>query len=189
VAGFYANITVQSPEQAAVVDFLNDRGWVAYVSPTVRTATVVYHEDLGRQEELAAKLSLHFRCPALLVMDYGGSILLYQLYRDGRQIDAYVSSPHDELEMGSDAAPEGDPAVLCEAFGTDHLVSRVERILNKPTRENGEYALAVNRHGELARALALPLFAAGTGYQAIEIGELPEGTGFNPGQMVKTGQE
>ena len=60
--------------------------------------------------------------------------------------------------------------------------------LRRPTHPTKGYALAVNRHGELARALGLPLFAAGAGYGAIDIGELPAGQGFDPAALVKTGR-
>jgi hypothetical protein len=63
----------------------------------------------------------------------------------------------------------------------------VERVLRTPTKPNGEYAYAANRHGELARALGLPVFAVGAGFGGIEVGELPEGEGFDPTRLVKTG--
>ena len=186
MSGFYANITVQGPTQEQVVAWLRERIVVAYVSPTHHTSTVIYHEDLGGQESLAARLSSHFHCPALLVMDYGGKVLLYQLYVAGEQADAYVSRPCDELDTGGEAPPEGDAATLCEAFGMEHVVARVERILRRPTDPAKGYALAVNRHGELAQALRLPLFAAGAGFASIEMGELPAGAGFDPAGMART---
>lgn len=187
MAAYYANITLHGPAQPEVAAFLKTAHEPAYVAPTVKRDTVVFHQDLGAQERLAASLSAHFRCPALLVMAYGDSILLYELYVNGGRADAYVSSPHEGLELDG-PTPEGDAAKLCAAFGVemDHLVRRVERILHTPTKPNGEYALALNRHGELARALGLPLFAVGAGYAGIEIGELPEGEGFDPSEMVKT---
>ena len=189
---FYANITLQGPEQDEVVAFLKARGLVAYVSPPAKGCTVVFHEDLGSQEPLAAGLSSHFRCPALLVMGYGEAVLLYQLYAAGERVDAYVS-PHEEVYEGLDDTgeprPQGNAVALCEAFGMDlpHQVAKVERILRRPGKPNTDYGYAVNRHGELARALGLPLFAAGAGYGAIEMGELPEGQGFDVAQLVKTG--
>src|SRR5687767_12067056 len=160
MAGYYANITLHGPGQKEVVAFLGGSGQPAYVAPTVKQNTVVFHEDLGAQERLAAALSAHFGCPALLVMAYGDTVLLYELYVKGERADAYVSSPHEGLELDG-PTPEGNPALLAAAFGVemDHLVRRVERILRTPTKENGEYAYAANRHGELARALGLPLFA------------------------------
>lgn len=187
MAGFYANITLQGPDQGDVVAYLRTQGRVAYVSPAVKSCTVVFHEDLSSQEDLASALSAHFSCPALLVMDYGGSILLYQLYVNGEQTDAYVSSPHEELDTGGQPAPEGNAEVLCAAFAMEHKQPTVERILRRPTKPNTDYAFAVNRHGELARALGLPLFAAGAGFGAIEMGELPLGQGFEAAQLVRTG--
>ena len=187
MAGYYANITVRGPAQGDVVDFLKKQGVIAYVSPTVKGCTVVWHEDLASQEPLAAALSSDLQCPALLVMGYGEAMLMYSLYVGGGAADSYVSSPHDGLELDG-PAPEGDARVLAGAFGIemDHLVARVDRILRKPTRANTEYAFAVNRHGELARALGLPLFAAGSGFNAIEVGELPEGQGFNASLLVRS---
>ena len=184
---FYANITVQGPGQEEVVAFLNNRGQVAYVSPVVKGAAVVFHEELGSQESIASELSAHFRCPALVVMDYGGTILLYQLYVNGAQADAYVSTPHEGLDTGGQPAPEGNAEVLCAAFGMEHRAASVERVLRRPTHPTKGYALAVNRHGELARSLGLPLFAAGAAYGGIEMGELPAGEGFDPAGLVKTG--
>lgn len=189
MSGFYANITLHGPDQKEVVAFLTASGHPAYVAPTVKANTVVFHEDLGAQERIAAVLSAHFHCPALLVMAYGEAVLLYELYLKGSRADAYVSSPHEGLELDG-PTPEGDPAALCGAFGIemDHFVRRVERILRTPAKPNGEYAYAANRHGELARALKLPLFAVAAGYAGIELGELPEGEGFDPTRLIKTGQ-
>jgi hypothetical protein len=122
------------------------------------------------------------------VMTFGESILLYELYENGEETDAYVSTPHEGLELDG-PAQEGNPKVLCAAFEIemDHKIRRVERILSTPTRPNAEFALAANRHGELAKALGLPLFAVGAGYTGIEVGELPQGLGFEPGAMRKTG--
>lgn len=182
---YYANITTQGPPQAELILWLSSQKHPAYVAPTVKGLTVVYHEDLAAQEGLAAMLSAHFQCPALLVMTFDETVLLYQLYVNGDLADTYVSSPHDGLELG-DAAGDGDAAVLCEAFGTEHAVARVERVLRRPTHPTKGYALAVNRHGELARALGLPLFAAGAGFNDVEMGELPAGQGFDAAGLMKT---
>jgi len=193
VSDFYANITLQGPTQSEVVAFLNAAREVAYVSPTLGGATVVYAEDFSAQENLAAELSRRFRCPALLVLTCGVPVLLYQLYANSQLADSYVS-PHDEHYAGLDDAeephPTGDAQLLCETFGIDlpHQVARVERILRKTTDPNRGYALAVNRHGELAQALKLPMFAVGAGFQAIEIGEPPAALGFDAARMVKTGK-
>jgi len=49
MSGYYANITVQGPARDDVVAFLKKLGVVAYVSPAVKGATVVWHEDLASQ--------------------------------------------------------------------------------------------------------------------------------------------
>ena len=118
-------------------------------------------------------------------MTFNETVLLYQLYVNGGLADTYVSSPHDELDLG-DAAGDGDAEILCQAFEIDHATARVERVLRRPTHPTKGYALAVNRHGELARALGLPLFAAGAGFADVELGELPAGQGFDPAHLMKT---
>lgn len=188
MSAFYANITLQEPDTADVVELLRQQGVWAYVSPGPKRTTVIFPEELAAQENLAAMLSQRLSCPALVVMSYGEAILLYQLYVNGDRTDAYVSSPHEDLELGPDDAPQGDAAALCGAFGREKVISSVERILRRPTDPANASTLAINRHGELARALGLPLFAAGASFQSIELGELPEGPGFNPADLIRTGR-
>ena len=183
---FYANITLAGPTQADVVAALNDARHVAYVAGDPRSGVVVFHEDFAAQEPLARDLSARFNCPALLAMVFGGSVLLYHLYVNGSQADAYVSTPHDGLELDG-PAPEGSAETLCATFGVEHRLASVQRTLNRPTKPNTDYAYAVNRHGELLRSLNLPLVAAGTGFPAIDSGELPHAPGFNPSTRVRTG--
>ena len=182
---FYANVTVAGPEQADVVAMLNELRHVAYVAGS-DGGVVVFHEDFAVQEQIAGDLSARFNCPALLAMVFGGSVLLYHLYLNGAQADAYVSNPHEGLELDG-PLPEGNAETLCAAFGMEHRASSVQRVLSRPTKPNTDYAYAVNRHGELLRALRLPLFAAGTGFAAIESGELPHAPGFDPSTLVRTG--
>jgi hypothetical protein len=185
MSAFYANITLQGPPQDDVVAFLRERGDNAYVAPTVKNATVIFHEDMGAQEQLAAELSSKFECPALVVMSYGEGILLYTLFVNGARADGYVSTPHEDLDLVEDA-PEGNPQVLCEAFGRERSVYSVEKILRRVTDPKNPVTLAANRHGELARALNLPLLAAGASYRGIEVGEMPGGPDFDAGNLVRT---
>ena len=186
MSGYYANITLQGAAQEDVVVYLKEQGHVAYVSPSIRGALVIFYEDLSIQEDLAARLSARFAGPALLVMGYGQRVLLYQLYQAGERTDAYVSRPHEELDTGDEPAPEGNAAVLCAAFGAERAERRVERLLRMEGRPGQAIEYAVNRHGELAQALGLPPFAAGASYQMIDLGELPAGPGFDPHSLVHT---
>jgi hypothetical protein len=190
MTGYYANITLYGAPRDEVAQFLAGHGDVAYVAPFNSggtTGAVVFHQDLGAQERIAIALSKHFRRPAWVVMTFGESILLYELYENGEETDAYVSTPHEGLELDG-AAQEGNAKVLCAAFGIemDHKVNRVERILRTPTKPTGEFAYAANRHGELCKALGLPQFAVGASFASIEMGELPHGQGFAPATMIKT---
>jgi hypothetical protein len=185
MSAFYANITVQGPSQDDVVGFLKQQGASAYVAPTVKNATVIFHEDMASQEPLTAELSARFACPALVVMSYGEAILLYTLFVNGARADGYVSTPHEDLDLVEDA-PEGNPQVLCETFGREKAIASVEKILRRVTNPANPPTLAANRHGELARALNLPQFAAGAGFRDIEVGEMPGGPEFDVAGLVKT---
>jgi hypothetical protein len=182
----YANLVLHGPSLPEVIDALNARGRVAYVAPDAAKSVLILHEDYGGQETLAAELSATFACPVLLSMVFGGTVLLYQLYQNGEQIDAYVSTPHDGLELDG-PTPEGNTALLCAAFDRERHASSVERVLRRPTKPGTDYAYAINRHGELLRALGLPLFAAGASFGAVEAGELPHAAGFDPVTLVRTG--
>jgi hypothetical protein len=165
---------------------LNASGHVAYIATGAGRSTVVIHEDYGAQEALAAELSARFQCPVLLSMVFGGTVLLYQLYLNGEHVDAYVSTPHEGLELDG-PTPEGNTQVLCAAFDRERHAASVERALRRPTKPGTDYAYAINRHGELLRALGLPLFTAGASFAAIEAGELPHGPGFDPMTLIRTG--
>jgi len=185
VSRFYANITLKGPAPSEVADYLRGQHESAYVSPAVKNAVVAFHEDMQNQETLAANLSAHFSCPALLVMAYAEIVLLYHLYEKGQQTDAYVSSPHGDLELGA-PAPPGSAAILCAAFEAERFERRVESILRKEGKPDQPFANAINRHGELFQAMGLPVFAAGASFQSIEIGEMPAGRGFDAAEMVRT---
>jgi len=186
MARLYANITLRGVSQNDAAAYLTDHGDVAMVTPESRGSIVVFHADLGGQEDLTARLSSRFNCPALLAMGFNERVLLYQLYESGEQTDAYVSWPHEGLEL-EPPAPQGNAERLCAAFEVERHAFRVERILRKEGKPGEPYGLAVNRHGELARALGMPIVAAGSSYELLELGELPHDSDLSAGQLVRTG--
>src|SRR4051812_28308842 len=108
---FYANLVVHGPDTPDVIVALNGLHHVAYVAPAAGGNTVVFHEDFARQEELASDLSARFECPVLRAMVFGGMVLLYHLSLNGGRVDAYVSPPHEGLEL-DEPAPEGNSQTL-----------------------------------------------------------------------------
>ena len=180
----YSNVTVSGPSQDDVAAHLKAHGVAAYVSPSVRGATVVWHEDLSSQESVARELSRALACPALLVMTYARRVLLYQLYQSGEMADSYVSEHVEEL-LGASDATSGTPELLCHAFNKPSAVRRVATVLTKPAKDGQPFEYAANRHGELCSALGLPVFAVGSSYTGIEHGELPAGPGMNVGKLTQ----
>lgn len=177
MGNFYTNITLHGPDQDATVAFLNAQRRAAYVSPTVNGCTVVFDEACETQdteilEALAAQLSQQFACPALAVLNHDDDVLWYKLYDAGQALDEYNSAPDyfgDEEEGPRGAG--GDARKLCRAFKAEQNLNDVERIL----RAADEYLFALEQHDELVRALGLPTFAVGTGYNYLAEDETPEG--------------
>ena len=182
----YANLTLVGPDQDAVVAHLKKLGTVSYVSPTVKGVTVIFHEDLASQEPLAADLSAEFSCPVLVVMTYATRILMYVLFENGDRTDTYVSERHEDLVDYNAEPPAGDPERLADVFSKPSAVRRLTTVLTKPATEGNGLVYAANRHGELFSALGLPTFGVNVGFDAIELGELPGGAGFDPTKLVRT---
>ena len=178
MGNFYTNYTLRGPSQRAVAAALAGRA--AFVTPAQDGCVVVFDEESEEQNpetiaDLAARLSRELNCQVLTVLNHDDDVLWCQLYLEGELADEYDSSPgyfDPSAEPGKPAG--GDARQLCRAFGTGE-VAEVERILRKSAFDEDGYAFAVERHADLARALAIPSFAVGTGYRYVAEGELPEG--------------
>jgi hypothetical protein len=186
MGNFYTNITLRGPDQDATVAFLNEQRRPAYVAPTVNGCTIVFDEACETQdtdilEALAAQLSQRFACPALAVLNHDDDILWYKLYDAGQALDEYNSAP-DYFGDEEGAQPTGgDARKLCRAFKAEQNLNEVERIL----RAADEYVFALEQHDELVRALGLPTFAVGTGYNYLVEDDAPEG--LDTGSLKHTG--
>lgn len=185
MGNFYANYTVTGASQKAVADAFSGRR--AYVTPEDRGCVVVYDEmsDMMNSvdEGLAAKLSADLSCTVLGVSNHDDDILIYQLFRNGRKTDEYNSCPDYFDDGGGQASPSGGQAgVLCQAFESE-AIAEVAEILNHSGAleddhggEDGpRYVFAVERHGELVRALGISEYAVGFGYRYVSQDELPAG--------------
>jgi hypothetical protein len=192
MGNFCTNISLKGGSQADLVAALNANNRSAYISPTIDGVTVVYDElcenqdtdELGR---LASDLSkvVHGRALAILIHD--DDIFWYELHSDGRRVDAYNSEPNYFSTTEGPAGPQGgDARKLSDAFEASN-VDQVETILRRGhagVAPQG-YVFETERHADLVAALRLPSFAIGTGFSAIQAGELPDG--LNASDFVKTG--
>ena len=187
MGNFYTNITLRGSNQNAIADFLTQKGFNAYVTPTVDDFTVVYEEkceaqDVRLLEELTTNLSKQFNCPALAVMNHDDDILWYKLFDGGEFLDEYNSSPTYFDATAEPSLPAGgDAEKLCGAFKAAE-VAAVEKILRASSFD--DYTFEVERHEELANTLGMPLFAVGCGFESVEHDELPEDLKF--GDLKKT---
>jgi hypothetical protein len=176
MGNFYTNITLLGPDQDQVVEYLDQQGLTAYISPTDEHATVVYEAQCDTQdtevlEGLAAKLAAHFNCPALAILNHDDDVLWYRLYTGNGLLDEYDSTPG--YFEGDDTPPNGgNAAELCRTCGAEQNVAMVEEILRA---DDEGYLFAVERHEALVDALGLTDFSVGFGYTYLERGEVPEG--------------
>lgn len=177
MGNFYTNLTLRGPSQAEVAAALTGRQ--ALVTPSVAGWVVVFDaasedQDAELIAELASGLSRRFRCPVLAVVNHDDDILWYQLYLSGALEDEYDSCPNYFDPDAEPAGPTGgDAAKLCGAFGSDR-VAEVAAILGKSGLEEDGYTFETERHEALVRALGLPAYGVGAGYNYVSRGELPE---------------
>jgi hypothetical protein len=178
MGSFYTNLTVRGPAPEAVAAELKGRS--ALVSPPMNGSVVVFDEESEKQNpkvlsKLASRLSSRFSCPVLAVLNHDDDVLWFQLHHAGKLLDEYDSYPGFSDGDNSNTQPRGGNArALCDAFGSSNY-AEVERVLRKTSLDDDGYTFAVERHDELARALNLPSFGVGAGFNYIEEGELPDG--------------
>ncbi|HKS29829.1 MAG TPA: hypothetical protein VJS44_18545 [Pyrinomonadaceae bacterium] len=190
MGNFYTNVTLLGPDQDSIAEYVAEQNRNAYVSPTVNNFTVVYDEQCESQdtdilEELASELSKRFSCPALAVLNHDDDILWYKLFEAGQLTDEYDSCPdYFEAEAELSMPKGGDAGKLCSVFKSEQNVTEVERILRAPNPD--AYTFAYERHEDLARALGIPTFSVGCGYNYILQDELPEGLEFE--SLKQTGE-
>jgi hypothetical protein len=175
MGNFYTNYSLRGVSQPAVAAALAGRA--AIVSPSVNNIVVVFDEESDSQDTdvinaLAAELSVKCKCPVLAAMNHDDDVLWCSLFISGASTDEYNSCPaYFDDSVDSDEPAGGDAAKLAEAFGVDDPAP-----IEKALRASGDdYTFAIERHADLAAALALPSFVVGGGYNYISDGELPEG--------------
>jgi len=175
MGAFYVNYTVKLADQKSVVNALGGRK--AFVSPERNGTVVVFDQESDNQDQnaiakLAAHLSTGLHCIVFAALVHDSDILWYQLYQEGRLSDQYNSTPDYWSAKSEPSEPEGgDAAQLCAAFNCSD-VAEVEIIL-RATSET--YSDAMDRHADLVRALNLPDFAVGYGFESVMRGDLPKG--------------
>jgi hypothetical protein len=189
---FYTNVTLRGSNQDSIAEYMTQQNRNAYVSPTVNDCTVVYDEQCESQEtrileKLASDLSKRFGCPALAVLNHDDDILWYKLFEAGQIADEYDSCPDYFNAQAELSMPKGgDGRKLCSVFKTEQSVAEVERILRAPNPD--AYVFAFERHEDLVKALGMPAFSVGCGYNYIQEDELPEGLDLDSLKHTGEGQ-
>ena len=165
MGNWYTNVTLQGPNDDAVLAFLREQRVSAYVSSAAGTHTVIYDrasEDNDRDPEilaaLAQRLSRAFACPALAVSVFHDDALWFRLYESGECTAEYFNG--NGTLTGTKR--------LCAAFNSSAFLPFVWTILHIP---HPVLLFEHWRHALLVRLLRLPSCAVALGYKYIAGGE------------------
>jgi len=161
MGNFYTNVTLLGPGREEVAEFLRQRRWTAYVSPTADRQTVVYdaladEQDTSRLARVARELSERFACPALAVLNHDDSELWLELYERGARTAAYDSSSGERSGFRA----------LCAAFGRPWALVPLQALFVLPMLFQSW------RHGGIARLLGLPAWSVNLGYRYLDEAEV-----------------
>lgn len=172
MGSFYTNLAVRGVTQSELLHWL--RGRPAFVSKIQAGIVVVLDAACEDQAvpvlaNLSSEISKAFHCHVFAILNHDDDVLYFELYGDGRRVDAYNSCPafFEESPKSNDPVG-GDAAQLCAIFGAND-VAKLEAALR------GNYVFAFERHRDMAVALGLPSFSVGLGYNYMNRGNLPPG--------------
>lgn len=184
MGNFYGNIVVCGAQREALLKAMQQRP--AYISPSRGECAVVYDAECDEQDreaiaQLSSELSQALECRALAAIDHDDSLLWLQLWDKGQLLVEYNSNP-DLFDEEPGEFTREDTALLCSTLGAKDAAGKVEEILSA---SDEEYPFAIMRHLDLLRALGLPEYCAGYGYNYLSMGEFPPGMAED--EFVETG--
>jgi hypothetical protein len=167
----YANIAVKTEDRAKVIETLQNMGRRAIVSPTTAGWITIYDAAVERMPktlpDVAQKISEALKCPAVAAFDDDDSLLTLITFKDGKQVDAYISNPG--YYEGKKLEPTGgDPAAIQAALGLSGLDAKLKEIFQAKDVE-----LEYERHGNLISTLGMPYYCRGAGHKYFHDDALP----------------
>ena len=167
----YANIAVKTEDRAKVIETLQNMGRRAIVSPTTAGWITIYDAGAERMPktlpDVAQKISEALKCPAVAAFDDYDALLTFITYKDGKQVDAYISNPG--YYEGKKLEPTGgDPAAIQAALGLSGLDAKLKEIFQAKDVE-----LEFQRHGNLISTLGMPYYCRGAGHKYFHDDLLP----------------
>jgi len=191
VGNKYANHSVKTTDQKRVADVMRRTGRRAFVSRPQNGYVVVYDQKVDEPGtaavvEVGALLSKEIGVPVLCVLNYDDDILCYWLFEQDKLIDEFNSRPDYFSEIKGAPPQGGDVERLCTSLETNAERAVVEKLLR------GKHLFAVDQHTELAKALGLPSYSVGLGYDYVKdlvtAGEELEEDEYDldPSQLIQT---
>jgi hypothetical protein len=194
----YCNFTLFGPERRRVVDALRAAGRDVFVSPSKDGFTTVYDRESEEHEfeviqNVGGGLSRQLDCPVLGVTLHHGDVLYYWLFRDGEVVDFYNSCPDyfDADADGTSPPSGGDADELRAAFGQGSTGSIEEILRSKLDDDEGKFLGEEERHQALVKAIGMPIFSVGLGYDGLDACYLPEAhraVGLTRAHFTRVGQ-
>jgi hypothetical protein len=172
MGNFYANVSVRTANQTAVIHALIELKRTAFVSAERCGWIVVYDKQLElaepeEAEQVVCALSNRLLCVAVAVSVYDDDVLWLCICDRGKCVDKYNSCP-GYFEGTSSVPAGGDARRIAEALRRHDAEQLVNTVLHEHP-----YVVETDRHADLASALDLPEFSVGFGYKYLQRGELP----------------
>jgi len=189
----YGNVTLLT-DRALLIEVCRDLALSVYISAAEFGRVTIYgkHADESMVEvsRLSALLSSKLHCAALGVNVHDDSVFQYELFNDGRKLDAYCSASN----FFDESAPESKPVVnapqfLAEVFNVDLIgikaILEYDKASQYELADAGEmkeddvkYVFESSRHHDLNTCLRLPRFC-NYGYASLRFGDFPAGYSAN----------
>jgi hypothetical protein len=172
MGNFYANVSLRTVNQAALINALIELKRTAFVSAERGGWIVAYDKQLElaepeEAETLTATLSGKLSSVAVAASVYDDDVFWFCICDKGNHIDRYNSRP-DYFEGTSSIPAGGNVRRIAEALPLHDAEQLVNTILHER-----HYVVETARHADLATALDLPEFSVGFGYKYLQRGELP----------------
>src|SRR5260370_28291518 len=168
MGNLYTNVTGRGGGELDLAATLRNLGRSAFLTPTTNGFTVICDRECENQDtdllsSLALTVSTQLACPACAVLNHDDDVLWYQLFDQGKLVDAYISSK-EWWEDPEEPPPQGAAEILCKIMGNPGEQAQVKKILARSGGVLG-YLFEIHRHEALLDALSQPRFPAGLGYK------------------------
>lgn len=177
---FANNLLVYGPSLDEVKHYYRQVGRPAYVAALDDKTILVAEEPSGKRVSEAEFLSKSLHCVILICDIIDSDMLIVDLWRNGEQVDFYVSDEElaEEMSMGAEfprskpMTPAARAGLWCECLERPEQQASVAKILAAPDVE--KYVFAEEYQDALWQAMGLPTAGIGVDFHFLEQGIVPD---------------